>query len=1072
MTTSDGDIYKLEGVSINNTGGWKVATYNWEDVNWGATLLVEPDKAFSLDKMGDGYFAKAVKDVTIYVSISRRAIYVSTNGKMPTDWTTLSATPVYLNCGNVKYGSQSSQYGDKWQFSTLDGEKYELKGLSFEADNWFYIVEGNTPYLAATTKVETDRDILLAQPSGGWTPNTVTPCEDVALIYNINSNTLYIDSYGRGIKQPDPWERADYKTIDVTTPGSLEALMWELNADDVAVTIKGTLNGDDLRYIAAKGSVISALKYLDLSDVTIDAEGENYASISKNRFVYSHDDKITTEVQGAGWLGSPGSTVYVHHNDGLGGLFTDLTNLEYVKLPSWLTNVGPYAFNGCSKLEKVDVGDQISAIKLKAFSGTALTDFDMPADVRTIDDGAFQGTNLTNVNLANVDSIGVSAFEGSALRTVDLSHVRAIGNRAFYGTPLRAVDLSSVKYLGNYAFFESKKLTSAILARDLKVIPTGLFCSCISLAEITLPDNVRTIGSNAFKDTPWLAAHGVTEGGIVYIDNIAYSLNPKEISSVIRFREGTTGITASLCQYSIYNTYPSRIDVVFPESLKRIEDKAFYGMEPLTKVTWGDGIEYIGDEAFSECRNMGFSKLPANLSHIGEAAFMNCSNLSFSNFPEHLKYIGREAFYGCDKFALTELVLPEDLEFIGSSAFRNIQAIESVTLNSCSLTASSSPFFGCNGLYSLVVGDKVRVIPDHFLSNGPNLKEVTFRPRQEYVGLRIEKYSLGSSGVAHRRIAVKGLPSDVTLIGDNVFEDADFDAPIDLSHIEYIGYQAFNNATGVGSNIVLPYCLQIIGDYAFSGCKDLEQLQYDAREASTVNLSDRPFSGSFLKRVIIGDMVERIPTRLFYGCSSLESVTFAPRDENYYTELVIDWEVFGNVDWAYPSGLKELVFPMGTVSIGANSFFPALERVDLPSTFQSFTPMSDPGSFELPLTNLREIVCRAATPPTGFGYLRFPESSTYGARASSLLTGVTVYVPAESVEAYEADINGWGRCRIVGMDSAIGDIAADTETALTDEVTAIHNLQGMSLPLRPLTELAPGIYLVTYRSGKTLKISR
>lgn len=1066
MTTSDGDIYKLEGVSIIANQPWQIATADWNIINIGSAELVYTDRVQTLEKDDySAHFAQSARNVTIYFSLSRRMIYVSTNGHMPDEWIGSSYPLVHLVCSNVKQDGLTPHTGG-FQFLTNDGENYELKSMTFEADNSFYISADGVSYTAPTKKIETDRNVVMLPVYGTLIRNTIDPCEDVALIYNITDNTLYIDSYGRGIKQPDPWERADYKTIDVTTPGSLEALMWELNADDVAVTVKGTLNGDDLRYIAAKGSVISAIKYLDLSGVTIDAEGENYASISNNRFVYSHDDKITTEVQGAGWLGSPGSTVYVHHNDGLGGLFTDLTNLEYVKLPSWLTNVGPYAFNGCSKLEKVDVGDQISAIKLKAFSGTALTDFDMPEGVRTIDDGAFTGTKLTNVNLANVDSIGESAFEGSTLRTVDLSHVRAIGNRAFYGTPLRSVDLSSVKYLGNNVFFESKKLKSAILARDLEVIPAGLFCSCISLAEITLPDNVRTIGSNAFKDTPWLTAHGVTEGGIVYIDNIAYSLNPKEISSVIRFREGTTGITASLCQYSIYNTYPSRIDVVFPESLKRIEDKAFYGMEPLTKVTWGDGIEYIGDEAFSQCRNMGFSKLPANLAHIGTQAFWQCNNLAFSNFPEHLKYIGEKAFQGCDKFALTELVLPEDLEFIGWDAFIDIHAINKITLNSTGLLTADGSFYGCNGLHSLVVGDKVRVIPEDLLSNCPNLKEVTFLPRQEHVGLRIETRSFGSS---RNRIAITDLPSDVTYIGSSVFKNADFDNPIDLSRIEYIGHQAFYNVTGVGSNIVLPFCLETLGDMAFYLCDEIEQLHFNAKSVSLPNES-HPFNYSMLKEVTIGSDVERLPYRLFYYCERIESLSFEPRDETAYTELIIDSELFGN--HSYPTNLKEIVFPIGTLSVGADCFGPSLERIDLPSSFQSFTPLNDPSRFELPLTNLREIVCRAATPPTGFGYLRFPESATYGARSSSLLTGVTVYVPAESVEAYEADINGWGRCRIVGMDSAIGDIAADAQTALTDEVTAIHNLQGMSLPLRPLTDLAPGIYLVTYRSGKTLKLSR
>ena len=85
--------------------------------------------------------------------------------------------------------------------------------------------------------------------------------------------------------------------------------------------------------------------------------------------------------------------------------------------------------------------------------------------------------------------------------------------------------------------------------------------------------------------------------------------------------------------------------------------------------------------------------------------------------------------------------------------------------------------------------------------------------------------------------------------------------------------------------------------------------------------------------------------------------------------------------------MTTIIIPEGIVSLGWESFSnTTLVEMDLPSTLRST------GLFALSETyTLKNITCRAVTPPTINGRLSPPMKSWH-----------TLYVPAESVEAYKA----------------------------------------------------------------------
>ena len=129
-------------------------------------------------------------------------------------------------------------------------------------------------------------------------------------------------------------------------------------------------------------------------------------------------------------------------------------------------------------------------------------------------------------------------------------------------------------------------------------------------------------------------------------------------------------------------------------------------------------MQYVGEGVFGYLSNMEEINLPEGLKEIGGRAFEGCEKLWIDKLPETLEFIGESAFEGCS--SIPEVTLPENLTRIGDKAFKNCTGIYKVTINSRNLSVlteegagwSSSVFLKCQGIDKLVVGSKVRILPN------------------------------------------------------------------------------------------------------------------------------------------------------------------------------------------------------------------------------------------------------------------------------------------------------------------------------------------------------------------------
>lgn len=112
--------------------------------------------------------------------------------------------------------------------------------------------------------------------------------------------------------------------------------------------------------------------------------------------------------------------------------------------------------------------------------------------------------NLYSFKLPNnLESIGIGAFYRSLVDDFEIpSTVTFIGERAFYGSRIKKAHLSNVSNISYLCFNECLLLEEITLSDNLKSVGSGAFyrCSNINTQIITLPNTLNEIGGSAFFD--------------------------------------------------------------------------------------------------------------------------------------------------------------------------------------------------------------------------------------------------------------------------------------------------------------------------------------------------------------------------------------------------------------------------------------------------------------------------------------------------------------------------------------------------------------------------------------------
>ena len=302
-----------------------------------------------------------------------------------------------------------------------------------------------------------------------------------------------------------------------------------------------------------------------------------------------------------------------------------------------ISTIGCGAFSDCINLSHVTLNDTLVTIDDYAFQGTNLTEITIPDSVTSLGKGVFNScTHLVAASLGKgITAIPSYLFSATALESINLSDkITSIGSNAFSSTNLTEITIpDSVTYIGTSTFLDCDNLTSVIIGNGTTEILTCAFYSCENLTTVILGDKVRYIAYDAFE---YCSNLNYTQYGNAYY--LGTATNP--YYALIRNTN------------SNFSTYEIHAQTVL------IAADAFYNCPRLTRITIPDSVKYINSSAFAFCSNLSLVMLGKGVEFIDDYAFHDCSELlslfykgdvqSWNSVTLHLYFSETVYFYSED----------------------------------------------------------------------------------------------------------------------------------------------------------------------------------------------------------------------------------------------------------------------------------------------------------------------------------------------------------------------------------------------------------------------------------------
>jgi hypothetical protein len=274
-----------------------------------------------------------------------------------------------------------------------------------------------------------------------------------------------------------------------------------------------------------------------------------------------------------------------------------------------------------------------------------------------------------------------------------------------------------VKEIGRSAFNGNAALTSVVIPEGVEKIDMFAFYNCGSLASVTLPESLKEIMS---PDYGYI--NGGAFQGCVKLTTIRI---PNGVTYIGRYTFAGTGLTSitlspgiTKIEASTFYRCSKLTSIVIPEGVVTIESAAFSGCLSLRSVTLPESLTRIADititnmssdgGVFEGCSALTTIVIPNGVSYIGRSAFEN-SGITSITLPSGITKIADSTFRGCKKLA--SIVIPEGVKEIGSEAFGDCSALTSVTLPS-TITTLARSFKNCSSLTTVTIPDSVSRIGD------------------------------------------------------------------------------------------------------------------------------------------------------------------------------------------------------------------------------------------------------------------------------------------------------------------------------------------------------------------------
>lgn len=410
-----------------------------------------------------------------------------------------------------------------------------------------------------------------------------------------------------------------------------------------------------------------------------------------------------------------------------------------------VTEIGSYAFSGCSGLTRIEIPSGVTRISDFAFKDcSGLTGIEIPSGVTLIGESTFSGcSGLTRIEIpSSVTKIGFLAFYGCSGLTIycskgsyaeqyaksnnfiirDISETtennpaegtgngstgsgnsgngNSDNNSDYTYASLFGDDWYSVEITGYNGQETKLVIPSEINGKTVKCIGFSAFKNCSNIKSIKLPDTLKEIEAWAFSGCSSLTDIEIPDG----VTKLGSSFDGCSNLKSVKLPNGITEIAGYM-----FKDCSSLTDIKLPNGIIKIDGGAFSGCSSLKSIELPDGITEIGDSfTFHGCSSLTDIKLPDGLVKIGNSAFYGCNSLTDIEIPNSVRNIGESAFSGCS--SLTDVEIPDGVTEIRENTFFDCTNLQTAKLPGSVTSIASWAFFNCENLKLITIPDGVKNI--------------------------------------------------------------------------------------------------------------------------------------------------------------------------------------------------------------------------------------------------------------------------------------------------------------------------------------------------------------------------
>lgn len=407
------------------------------------------------------------------------------------------------------------------------------------------------------------------------------------------------------------------------------------------------------------------------------------------------------------------------------------THFEKIELPERLVALGDYVFENNTDLNSISFGEnsKLTTIGNYVFINTAsLTEVTFPDSLVTMGSYNFASSSAINAGIKRV-------YFGNGLKTLGECNFENLQSLeyVYFG--------SGLETMGRSNFRLCSKLTKVEFASDCKltVIPMGTFMNT-GLTEIKIPASVREIESRN--------------------PNNYYSYGAFENCMSLTKVEFASGSVCTLIGSKAFYNCTALTEFEVPASVIQLGDEAFMYCTGLTSFTVPVTVTKLGHSIFKNCTALSNVVLNTKATELSQNMFEGCTALTSIALPDYVTSIGANCFlnsgvqefivpethktltvvggiiYTKDmttlvacppSFSATSITFPKELTEIGSAAFKGMTELKEIIFEeggTAPLVIGDSAFYGCTGLTTLVLPERLTTIGDDAFNACKNLMYV------------------------------------------------------------------------------------------------------------------------------------------------------------------------------------------------------------------------------------------------------------------------------------------------------------------------------------------------------------